>query len=82
MRNPVLAIAGLSGLVGECLPVVSAFAFSSHLTDVALRVPSSSGLSSLKQMLKEEEPSELSLIQLGTAGVYFLVFQTCFHQRS
>lgn len=30
MRNPVLAIAGLSGLVGECLSVVSAFDFSSH----------------------------------------------------
>lgn len=55
MCNPVLAIAGLSGLVGECLSVVSAFDFSSHLTDVdvALRVPSSPGLSSLKQMLKE-----------------------------
>lgn len=53
MRNPVLAIAGLSGLVGECLSVVSAFDFSSHLTDVVLRVPSSPGLSSLKQMLKE-----------------------------
>lgn len=53
MRNPVLAIAGLSGLVGECLSVVSAFDFSSHLADVALRVPSSPGLSSLKQMLKE-----------------------------